>query len=143
MLLCIRTSFLLWILFWAVVGSANGQQWTRFRGPDGSGETDAVGMPAVWTAQEAKWRVELPGIGHSSPVLWGDRIYVSAAIEEDATRILCCLNASDGGMLWKKTFPSKPHPKNGYNNYAAPSPTVDKDRVYLTWATPDEYILVA
>lgn len=46
-------------------------------------------------------------------------------------------------MVWKQTFPSKPHPKNGYNNYAAPTPTVDAHRVYFTWATPAEYILVA
>ena len=129
--------------FWLLVGSVAGQTWTRFRGPNGSGESDAAAIPAAWTLQDALWRVKLPGTGHSSPVLWGDRVYVTATIEEDATQIVCCLNAADGGNVWQRSFPSKPYHKNGYNSFAASTPAVDQDRVYVTWTTPDEYTLVA
>ena len=141
---CVRAACLFSILFLSGVGSTNGQQWTRFRGPDGSGETDAVDIPAVWTPQDTKWRVKLPGIGHSSPVVWGDRIYVSPP---PWNRTLPGYSVASmlrtGGLYGRQTFPSKPHPKNGYNNYAAPTPTVDEHRVYFTWATPAEYILAA
>ena len=48
-----------------------GQQWDRFRGPNGSGVSSAATIPAQWTAADYNWKIELPGIGHSSPVLWG------------------------------------------------------------------------
>jgi outer membrane protein assembly factor BamB len=46
-------------------------------------------------------------------------------------------------MVWKHAYPSKPHPKNGLNSYAASTPAVDKTQLYVTWASPDEYVLVA
>lgn len=123
--------------------AAEAQEWTRFRGPNGTGESDAATIPATWTAKDYHWRVELPGTGHSSPVVWGDRIYVTSAAEDNATRIICCLNTADGGIVWKQSFPSSRHPKNAANNYAASTPPVDKDHVYMTWATPEHYMVVA
>jgi len=127
----------------ASVQPALGQDWTRFRGPNGSGETETAGIPITWTDQDYRWRTELPGSGHSSPVVWGDRVYVTAGLDEDATRIVCCLRTTDGGIVWKKTFPSKTHKKNNANNYAASTPAVDAHRLYVTWATPEEYKLLA
>jgi outer membrane protein assembly factor BamB len=125
------------------VSLASGQEWTRFRGPNGSGESDASTIPPTWTAKDYKWRVELPGEGYSSPVVWGDRIYVTAASNEDATQIVCCVNTSNGETVWKRTFPSKPYRKNNLAGYASATPAVDKDRLYVTWVTPDAYTLAA
>ena len=55
--------------------SAPAQEWTRFRGPNGMGLSDATNLPGVWTEADYNWRVALPGQGHSSPVLWGDKIF--------------------------------------------------------------------
>ncbi|MHC4178432.1 MAG: outer membrane protein assembly factor BamB family protein [Planctomycetota bacterium] len=122
---------------------AVGQEWTRFRGPDGSGQSDAAGIPVNWTCKDYRWRVKLPGIGHSSPVVWGGRIFVTCAIEEDATQIIRCLDTSQGGLIWKRQFESTTYKKNAYNSYAAATPVVDKDHVYMSWSTPKEYSLVA
>jgi outer membrane protein assembly factor BamB len=122
---------------------ASGQEWTRFRGPNGSGQCEASTIPATWTAKDYKWRVELPGEGYSSPVVWGDHVYITAATSEEATQIVCCLNASSGEMVWKRTFPSKPYRKNNLAGYASSTPTVDKDRLYVTWVTSAAYTLVA
>lgn len=130
-------------LLLAISSVADAQEWTRFRGPNGSGESEAATIPVTWTAKDYNWRVELPGVGHSSPVVWGDRIYVTAATEGNATRSICCLNAADGGVAWKQSFPSSTHPKNAANNYAPSTPTVDKDHVYMTWGTPENYMVVA
>ncbi len=130
-----------WTL-WAA-GPADSQEWTRFRGPEGSGIGQAEGIPLDWTIKSCNWRVELPGIGYSSPVLWGDRIFITCTIEEDATRIIRCLRTSDGGLIWEKSYPSKPHSKHKFNCHASSSPVVDEHNVYIVWATPENHIVVA
>ena len=70
---CVLTGFVLAV----ATAAADGQEWTRFRGPNGTGQSDARGIPSTWTEQDYNWHVELPGIGHSSPVLWGDRIFLT------------------------------------------------------------------
>lgn len=122
---------------------AYGQQWTRFRGPNGCGNSDATTIPATWTDADYRWRVELAGSGHSSPVVWGDRVYVTAANSGAPARIVQCLRVSDGSEVWRKEFASTAFKQNGFNSYAAMTPPVDQQRLYLTWTTPDSYIVVA
>ena len=64
------------ILLSAVVTIADAQEWTRFRGPNGTGISPAKNIPATWAESDHHWKVELPGVGHSSPVLWGDKIFL-------------------------------------------------------------------
>ena len=52
---------------------AASQEWTRFRGPNGSGISDATTVPVKWTEKDFNWTADLPGQGHSSPVVWGDK----------------------------------------------------------------------
>src|SRR5208283_1627402 len=99
-------------------GPVFGQEWTRFRGPNGSGEAPPAPIPVTWTERDYKWRVELTGEGHSSPVLWGDRLYVTAA-DDDAVQQIYCLDAGSGRTLWQKQFACKPGPKNTLNSFAA------------------------
>jgi len=123
--------------------SASGQEWTRFRGPNGTGIAEAANIPVQWTAKDYRWRVELPGIGYSSPVIWGQKVFVTSALEEDATQIIRCLRTSDGGLLWERRFSSITHPKHRFNCYASATPPVDQDHLYVVWATPKQYNLAA
>ena len=123
--------------------SATGQEWTRFRGPHGSGVSQAATIPVQWTADDYRWRVKLPGLGYSSPVVWGDRIFVTAAIQGDGTRIIRCLDRSDGQEIWTRSFPAMTFPMGNATGYDAASPTVDEDHVYITWATPEHYMVLA
>ena len=134
----LRCSLLVWF-----ASAAVGQEWTRFRGPGGAGEVDVDSIPTSWTTKDYRWRVKLPGTGHSSPVIWAERIFVTCAIEKDATRIIRCLDTSDGGLIWKRAFPSTTYSKNKFSSFAASTPSVDEDHVYMTWTTPEEYIVVA
>ncbi len=122
---------------------APAQEWTRFRGPNGSGVSEATTIPVKWTTKDYAWRVKLPGIGYSSPVVWGDRLLVTSALEEDATQIIRCLRTSDGGLIWKREFPSTTHSKHQFNCYASATPTVDAQRVYYVFATPEKYNVIA
>ena len=118
-------------------------EWSRFRGPNGTGESEATGIPAVWTTADYTYRVKLPGTGHSSPVVCGDQLFIVSADEQDATRMLRCLKTGDGGLIWKRAFESTTHLKHKLNAYDASTPAVDDERVYLAWATPERYTLLA
>ncbi len=124
------------------ISQAIAQEWTRFRGPNGSGVAPSATIPTTWTTKDYTWRVKLPGSGYSSPVIWGEKIFVTCG-EQDATRIIRCLNTADGSLIWKRSFPSTTYRMHAFNNYASSTPTVDQQNVYLAWTTPDHYWVVA
>lgn len=122
---------------------ASAQDWTRFRGPNGTGASDATTIPVKWTDADHNWKVKLPGIGHSSPCIWGDKVFVLSADPEDATRYMLCYSAADGKELWKKTYKSEKHGLHPRSSFASCSPAVDAEHVYVGWSTPKETNLKA
>ncbi len=126
-----------------LASTAAAQDWTRFRGPNGAGVSEATTIPATWTEKDYNWRADLPGIGHSSPVLWGDRIFLTSAMEDSGERIAMCLSTADGRILWERRYKSAVHPKHLRNSFATPSPAADENCAYFAWSTPDEYTLLA
>ena len=122
---------------------ADEPQWTRFRGANGCGASDATTIPTDWSDKDYRWRVSLPGIGYSSPVIWKDRIYITSTIEEESRLIILCLRTTDGGVRWSTSLKCKPHPKYKSNIDASTTPALDKERLYAAWATPDEHVIVA
>lgn len=129
------------LLLWGPV--AVGQEWTRFRGPGGSGISPATTVPADWTGDDYNWTAKLPGTGHSSPVLWGRKIFLTSGDEESGKRYVFCLHADDGRQLWLKEFPAKKHGKHKLNSFASSTPAVDQERLYVCWGTPDELPVIA
>ncbi|HEV3006122.1 MAG TPA: PQQ-binding-like beta-propeller repeat protein [Pirellulales bacterium] len=125
------------------VGLCPAQEWSRFRGPNGTGVSDAASVPAEWTDRDLNWKVTLPGIGHSSPVLWGDKIFLTSAFEDTATRLVLCLRAGDGQILWQRKYSSALHTKHKFNSFASSTPCLDAEAVYCCWSTPEEYTLLA
>ncbi len=121
----------------------SGGEWTRFRGEHSAGAGEAPAIPTQWTHDDYTWRVPLPGLGHSSPVVWGTRIYVTSAVQEDATRHVLCLDTADGRTVWQRSFPTATFDLGNATAYDASSPAVDEDRVYIVWANPNECILLA
>src|SRR5262245_29326144 len=92
---------LLVLAAWALaIGDAGAQEWTRFRGPNGTGVSESKGVPVTWTEKDFKWRVELPGHSHSTPGIWGEKIFVQSASKDDGReRMLLCLSKADGQEL--------------------------------------------
>jgi hypothetical protein len=70
------------LLFLSGLLEGPAQEWARFRGPTGSGISSAKTVAAKWTDADFNWKTALPGTGHSSPVVWGDRIFVTAGDDE-------------------------------------------------------------
>jgi len=130
-------------------------QWPQFRGPGSSGVSNDVGLPDAWSAtQNVVWKTEIPGRGWSSPVVWGDRVFVTSAIQvegepEKAKKglyiggnrydpgkkqrwIVCCLDWNTGKILWERTAAEKV-PKHGHhlkNSFASETPVTDGERIY-------------
>ncbi len=121
--------------------------WTRFRGPNGTGAATDAKPPTTWSdSQNLKWKLALPGPGSSSPVVIGGRVYVtcysgygdgSAGSSPDKLkRHLVCVNRADGKILWDKTTPAEVQedPYSGFlteHGYASSTPVVDGERVYV------------
>ena len=123
------------LLFAAISVPTVGQEWTRFRGPNGTGVSTAQGIPLEWTADDYNWVTELPGEGHSSPVIWGERLFVTSADAKAGERYLLCLNTNDGEIAWKAKFAFKAGKKHNNNSFATCTPCCDAERVYVLLQT--------
>lgn len=123
--------------------TAAAQEWARFRGPNGAGISHAKTIPMKITDADVNWKVELPGTGHSSPVLWGERIFVTSTGDKSGGVYVLCVSAQDGKLLWRRDFAHTPFPRHNFNSYASSTPAADAERVYVVWNEPEHYLLTA
>lgn len=106
------------------------ENWPRFRGPLGTGHHTGAALPTTWDAANILWRVELKGIGHSSPVNWEHRIFLTAATDEGRNRLVFALDARDGKLLWEKSVACEsPERVHGMNSHATATCATDGERV--------------
>jgi outer membrane protein assembly factor BamB len=123
--------------------NALAQEWTRFRGPNGSGVSETDSIPAQWTDADFAWKITLPGIGHSSPVVWGERLFLMSADPESATRYVLSISTKDGKILWKRDYPSQVHHLHKKSSYASVTPVVDAESMVTAWSTPEHTYVAA
>src|SRR5262245_58407362 len=99
-----------------------------WRGPRGDGSSVEKGLLTSWSATDnVGWKVKLPGPGSSTPVVWGDRIFLPQSLDRAGTqRAVMCLHRKDGRLLWQKVthFKGK-EPTHGTNPYCSASPVTD------------------
>lgn len=127
----------------SVSASAPAADWPRFRGEDGNGLSRERGLPVQWTEADYRWRVPLPGKGHASPVLHGDRAYLFSGDDTSAERHLVAVARASGRVLWTRRYASAPYPQNKDNSYGSATPAADAQGVYVTWTTPAAVTVVA
>ena len=123
----------------APIGARSAPDWSRFRGPNGSGISTATNVPIEFGPQKnIVWRLALPG-GHSSPILFNDRIYLTAFRGD--TLVTIAIDRQKGNILWERAAPTvKTKIVDKRNNPASPSPAVEQNGVYVFF--PD-YGLIA
>lgn len=109
--------------------------WPRFRGPNGEGR-GSIDIPAKWENKHVAWKVKLPGQGHSSPVVYGGRVFVTSSGRSDGKRIVLCLDAASGKVLWKDEQVANRYKMHRANSIATSTPALDGERLYVYWATP-------
>lgn len=134
---------IVWLALLAMGNLGSAENWPRFRGPNGSGVGEAKDVPTEWTLADFNWRVSLPGVGHSSPVIWGQRLFVTAGDEQSGVRHVLCLDAASGRILWSREFAGDKARKHEHNSLASGTPAVDDKHLYITWATPQECLVLA
>jgi len=128
-------------------GTAPASDWRQFRGPNGSGIAAADAQPATtWSdSQNLKWKVALPGPGSSSPIVAGERVFItcysgygdgsSGASLEQLQRHLLCVDRTTGKTLWDKSIAAE-MPEDAYtgnlreHGYASNTPVTDGERVF-------------
>src|SRR5437867_2509198 len=103
------------------------EEWPGWRGPRGDGTSAETSIPLHWNDKEnIAWKVEIPGKGHSSPIIWGDRIFLTTCLEDQQKRVLMCLERKTGKELWSKVVViAKLEPKHELNSYASATPATD------------------
>ncbi|MCH2113696.1 MAG: PQQ-like beta-propeller repeat protein [Pirellulales bacterium] len=117
--------------------------WSRFRGPNGTGQAGDIAFPTTWSESDYLWKVALPGIGHSSPVCWENRVWVTSGDPDTGTVTLTSLVADSGRQRWRKSFISHAASMHASNSYASTTPALDASHVYFTWASAGEIHLAA
>lgn len=119
------------------------EDWPEFRGPTRDGHSTATGLPVEWSpTKNLVWKAELPGRAWSSPIVMGDRIYLTNAVgatdstnpQDTYSLRLLALNAVDGKVLWDVEVFHVEHPHalgvHGKNSYASPTPVYEDGRIY-------------
>ena len=133
------------LLFALVAGASTedpASQWPRFRGPNGTGLSDA-NIPTKWSDANYKWKIELPGGGNGSPAVWGDRIFLTCGNDRTGEHSVVCVNAKDGSIRWTRSYPAETYSHHQYNSYASSTPAVDAKHVFVCWSTPEELSVIA
>jgi outer membrane protein assembly factor BamB len=122
---------------------SQAENWDRFRGPNGEGQSDAVSIPVEWTEANLLWKRPLVGMGHSSPVVWGDRIFVTSADRQSAEQVVAAFDAPTGRPLWTKRLPGATYPIHAQSSFASSTPALDAERLYYLWRVGDVAWIVA
>ena len=125
-----------------VFGLGAEKNWNRFRGINGNGSFPEIHLPVEWQKQDYTWEVKLPGTGHSSPVIWEDKIFTTCASANDASQYVLLINSTNGKVQWQKKFPSAPYPHHKFNSYASSTPAVDQDYLFVSWTTKQSNDLI-
>lgn len=152
-------------LFFCLATAAWAQNWPSFRGPQASGVAEGYKLPTTWNAAKSEsvlWKTPIPGLAHSSPVIWGDRVFITTAISGDPKAVfrhglygdvepspdvskhswrVYCLDRKTGKVLWERVAQegipkTKRHPKN---TQASPTPVTDGKHVVASFGSEGLY----
>jgi len=118
-----------------LTASCPAENWPCFRGPSRQGISTAAQLPLRWSATDGvAWKTPLPGAGWSSPIVWGDRIFITTATDGGTSCHLLCLNAATGAVLWDvEVFQQEVLRKEARNSYATSTPVTDGRLVYTVF----------
>ncbi len=105
--------------------------WSAWRGPRADGHSLEKDLPLRWNEESVAWKVPLKGWGQSSPVIWGDRILLTTALEKGRQRVVFCVNRKTAKIEWEKVaWTGEPEPTHHMNGWASATCAVDGERVY-------------
>lgn len=158
----VLTAALFAISLFAASFAFAAENWTQFRGPDGQGQSDATGLPLTWSETEhVTWKTPIPGRGHSSPVVFGDQVWLTTSLveqltpEEKKARLdkipnsngldlagavslrAICVDRKSGQLVHNLELfhVAQPEPIHSLNSYASPTSVIEEGRLYCHFGT--------
>jgi len=140
-----RIIFTLPLLFCLAVVTATvaeSADWLRFRGTNGEGVCANVQLPRDFKPENTLWKQDLGGIGHSSPVIVGEQVFISASNPKDGSARLLAFDKKSGKAIWSKPVPAGKYELNKLNSFASCTPASDGSRLFYVGGTPKEIFAV-
>lgn len=162
------------ICFLTVVLVLNGvtvkgdEHWPRFRGPNGSGVNQSQTVTTKLSRANQEWSTEIEGVGHGSPVIWGDKVFLLSAVADEASKVVeahsaekrgkkgkapnpalsyqwvtLCLDRHTGDIIWQKAFEQRSFRGHRFNSAASSTAALNNEIVVFTWGTADQLSAVA
>lgn len=121
------------------------ENWPGWRGPNGDGTSSETNLPTQWDSiNNVMWKIPVPGIGHGSPIVWEDKIFIVSALPETQERLLLCYNCKDGSLLWKTTVVKAPlETIHSDNSYASGTPVTDGQTIYVSFLDGENIVVAA
>src|SRR5262245_11416249 len=101
----LRAVLFLTIIAGALCNAVRADNWERIRGPNGTGVAKDKNIPVEFgESKNLRWKTAIPGLGHSSPIVWGDRVFLQSSSPDGSERSLYCFDANTGKEVWKRSI---------------------------------------
>jgi outer membrane protein assembly factor BamB len=126
------------VFAWSISHGPAAENWPQFRGPRGAGHADAAGLPIHWSeTKNVRWKTPIHGKGWSSPVIWGDQVWLTTATPDGHEMFAVCVDRTTGKIVYDlKVFEvAMPAFCHDFNSYASPTPVIEAGRVYVHFGT--------
>ncbi len=121
----------------------SAENWPQFRGLNATGVSSEKGIPTSWSSGDYKWDIAIDGSGHAAPVIWDDSVFVTSAEDDGAIRLLLCLDAKSGQQRWSRSIGMNRSKKHLKSSWASSTPATDGERVYVSFADKENYLVAA
>ncbi len=123
------------VLSLATATPSPAENWPCFRGPTGQGISTETHLPLTWSLKEnLAWQIDIGGTGWSSPIVWENRVFVTATTADESDGRVLCIDRDTGKILWdKKVADHLPDKKRPKNSHATPTPITDGKHVYAVF----------
>jgi outer membrane protein assembly factor BamB len=131
-----------WLIAFVLVFFANSTlafaNWPDWRGPTGEGRSEATDLPLNWSeAENIVWKTRIHDLGYSTPVVWGDQVWLTTATKDGRTLYAVCIDLNSGRVVHdvEVFHPNRPQRIHYNNSYATPSAVVEEGRAYVHYGT--------
>ena len=127
------------LLFLLILPLYAAENWPQFRGPEGTGHSDARRLPLQWSeSKNVVWKTPIHDRGWSSPVIYGNQIWLTSASKDGRELYVLCIDRATGKIIkdWKLFDVAKPQFAHAFNTHASPTPVIENGRVYITFGAP-------
>lgn len=132
-----RTTSLIAVGLLLAAHSLSAANWPAWRGPTNDGVTEETDLPITWSASSGvKWKTPLPDRGNSTPVVWGNQVFITQSTPKENKRSLMCFDKATGKLLWQSGITCTDNePSHATNPYCSASPATDGERVVVSYGS--------